>query len=168
MSRNNTYYIVRHGETFATKISHDAEYGDKMLTAEILPKGIPAIKRVAKYLKDIDTDYNYTSELKRCVETAKIISEVTGKKFETNKYLNEKLEPDFQSFLTRMKKAVEEFEGVSGKTYLFCTHGAVISALKYLLLTGRYDIDNLMDFPDPGTVLVVTPKEEKLLNFNAT
>jgi broad specificity phosphatase PhoE len=45
---------------------------------EILPEGIPAVKRLADYLKDIKTDINFTSPYLRCKQTVDIISKVSG------------------------------------------------------------------------------------------
>ena len=44
-------------------------YGDQVESAEILEEGIPTIKKLGEYLKDIKTEVNYTSPFKRCIQT---------------------------------------------------------------------------------------------------
>ncbi len=163
---NNSYYIFRHGETFASK--GNVDYGAKEYITEILPEGVPAIQQLAEYLNTIQTTRNLTSELLRCVQTSGIVAEVTGKKFERFPLLNEFLEVSFVEFGLRMKKLVAELESKDNQTYLLCTHGAIISALKYLLTTGDYEKQNLMDYPKTGTLIVIKEAGVDLLDFNTT
>ena len=58
------FYIFRHGATYYSK--YDISYGEQVETAEILPEGIAAVKRLGKYLKNIDTDFNVSSPYQRC------------------------------------------------------------------------------------------------------
>lgn len=166
MSNKNTYYIFRHGETFASKA--DVDYKDREFTAEILPEAVHVVERLAEYLKEIRTDFNLTSEFLRCRQTAEIVSRITGKEFAPEPLVNEYLKnfgESFFQFRARMKKAVEKFEARKG-VYLICTHGAVISALKYLLSTGKYEEADLMDYPRTGTLLIISGADTKLLDFN--
>lgn len=160
----NKYYIFRHGETYASK--NNVDYGLTQYSAEILPEGIGAVRLIGEYLKSVSSDKNLTSELLRCVQTSNIIAKISGKKFEKYPLLNEYLENSFSEFRARVKRLVEEFETESGRTYLLCTHGAVISALKYLLTEGKYEEQNLMDYPKTGTLLIITENQVDLLDFN--
>lgn len=155
---------MRHGETFASR--DGVPYGDRELTAQILPSGISAIERLGKYLKEINTTVNYTSELPRCVQTSQIVSRITGKTFTNYPMLNELFEDSFEKFNSRMEQLVEKLESYQGQIYLLCTHGAVISALKYLLTTGNYAIHNLMDYPNTGMLMIIKNGKVELLDFN--
>lgn len=160
----NNYYIFRHGETFSTR--DKVPYGDKQYEAEVLPEGIEPIKRLANYLAYTKTDYHITSELIRCLQTSQIVTQITGKKFEQNPLLNEYLEDAFDEFKERMKTLVASLEEEHGRTYLICTHGAVISALKHLIIYGEYEEQNLMDFPVPGTLMIINNTGSEIVDFN--
>jgi len=161
----NSYYIFRHGETFSTR--DGTPYGERQFEAEILPQGVPAIKRLAEKLKDRHFDYYYTSELLRCLQTSQIVASVLGVEFEKNKLLNEMLEPGFVEFRNRVKTLVAKMEEEEYKAYLLCTHGAVISALKHLLVFGKYEEENLLDYPIPGTLMVINRSGSEILDFNS-
>ena len=163
-SLRNNYYIFRHGETINSK--NDVDYGDKEYVRKILPEGVPAIKKLGEYLKNVQTNRNLTSELLRCVQTSDIVSGITGKKFEKYPLLIEYMDNSFAGFKLRMKKLVAELESKEDLTYLICTHGAVISALKYLLTTGKYEEQNLMDYPKTGTLMIIENGKVDLLDFN--
>lgn len=160
----NNYYIFRHGETFSTR--DKVPYGDKQYEAEILPEGVDAIKRLADYLKYIKTDVCYTSQILRCLQTSQIVADITGKKFEQEQLLNEYLEQSFEQFKSRVMALVERMQAERGKTYLICTHGAVISALKHLIIYGDYKEAELMDFPIPGTLMVINNTGSEIVDFN--
>ncbi len=163
-SSSNKYYIVRHGETFASLNS--VPYGDQQETAEILPEGVPAIKRLAEYLKTVPTDINYTSRFLRCLQTSQAINQITGKEFEKHKLLGEYVEPTFDEFKERMQTLVTELEQAEKTTYLLCTHGGIISALKHLLIFGEYEESDLMDYPVPGTLMIISSSGSEVINFN--
>lgn len=164
-SSSNKYYIFRHGETFASLNS--VPYGEEQETAEILPEGVPAIKKLAEHLRTVHTDVNYTSRYLRCLQTSQAVSQITGKEFTRHELLGEYVEPTFGEFKTRMEKLVEELEKSQKTSFLLCTHGGVISALKHLLIYGKYEESDLMDYPVPGTLMVITSSGSEVLNFNA-
>lgn len=161
----SSYYIFRHGETFSTR--DGIPYGDRQFEAEILPQGVPAIKRLAEHLKATHFDYYYTSELLRCLQTSQVVASALGVEFEKNKLLNEMLEPTFEEFRERVQNFINETEGREHKTYLLCTHGAVISALKHLLVFGKYEKENLLDYPIPGTLMVINSSGSEIVDFNS-
>jgi hypothetical protein len=66
----------------------------------------------------------------------------------------------------RAKKLVEKLEEKRKTSYLLCTHGAVISAIKHLLIYGDYKYENLMDFPVPGTLMIIDSSGSEVLDFN--
>lgn len=160
----NNFYIFRHGETFASR--DKVPYGDRQYETEVLPEGIEPIKRLANYLSFTKTDFHYTSELIRCLQTSQIVTQITGKKFEQNSLLNEYLEDSFDQFRERVKKFVDQANQETNKTFLICTHGAVISALKHLIIFGEYEEHDLMDFPVPGTLMILNNTGSEIVDFN--
>lgn len=151
-----TYYILRH----ALATHSTTGYGDEIVSAHILPEGRKAIERMAKYFTDIPSDANITSELIRCRETAKIITDTTGKSFITDKRLNEYSAEEnysnesFEQFRQRLLLFLLDLEQDETKqTILICTHGATMAGLKHILIEGRFTTDNRFDFPAPGVLL---------------
>ena len=67
---NNTFYIVRHGETNWNTLGKTQGHGNSNLTA----KGIEQATTLAKGMNKYPIDYIYTSDLGRAVETATILS----------------------------------------------------------------------------------------------
>lgn len=61
--------FVRHGKT---KINQEGKYGG-FLDTEISEEGINEIKRIEKYLRNIEFDAVYASPLKRAVQSARIL-----------------------------------------------------------------------------------------------
>lgn len=165
MATRCKYYIFRHGETFSTR--DKVPYGDKQFEAQLLPEYHEPIKRIGKYLRYTHSDYNFTSELLRCIQTSQIVSQETGKEFIKEPLLNEYTENTFEDFKKRMVALVEKLESRSGASYLICTHGAVISALKHLIIYNDYSLDNLMDFPRPGTLMLINNAGSEILDFNS-
>lgn len=159
-----TFYIFRHGQTYATW--NRIPYGETVYSADIIPQGIESIKKIGKYLKDIESDYNVSSEFKRCRETVEIISKITGEEFKFDKRLNENIEEDKNMFIKRVKSFVDETKKKNFQNIVICTHGAVISVIKYLILTGKTTNIKLADFPPPGVLLVIKERMLKEMNFN--
>lgn len=142
------------------------DYGDDQYTAEILTDAVPSIKRLGMYLKNIHTDKAYTSELLRCLQTSQIVTDMTGKEFEKFPLLNEFTEKTFEEFKKRAQKLIDKLEENKKTTYLLCTHGAVISALKHLLIFGEYKHENLMDFPVAGSLMIIDRSGSEVMDFN--
>ena len=163
-SLKSKYYIVRHGETFASR--DGVPYGEKQEEAEILPEAFPPIIKLSEYLRTVHTDLNYTSPKLRCLQTSQIITEHSGKVFEKLPLLDEYLEPTFEEFKKRIKKTIEKLESQEGKTYLLCTHGGVISALKHLLIFDEYEEKDLLDYPVTGTLMIINSSGSEIIDFN--
>src|SRR3989337_3356148 len=96
-----TFYILRHGHTYASW--NRIPYGETLYSADIIQQGIKSIKKIGKYLKNIESDYNVSSEFKRCRQTVEIISKISGGKFEFDARLNEDVEEDKNLFIKRVK-----------------------------------------------------------------
>src|SRR5687768_16016928 len=132
-----TFYIFRHGETFATKAGKG--YGVRMFSASILPEATPALSRMGLYLKNISTDYNISSALKRCRQTVEIIGQESGKEFVFDKRLNDYFLESAYHFTNRIKQVLLEMEEKNYSSIAICTHGACISVL-ISLLTAKKDM----------------------------
>jgi broad specificity phosphatase PhoE len=159
------FYIFRHGETYQTK--YNLEYEDEQLTSRVLPEGLPETKRLANYLKGVNSDANLSSEILRCRETVEIVSKISGKEFSFDKRLNEFLEDDFEKLKKRLKDFIDDIKKQNYKSVLICTHGAVIAGLKHLLTEGKFEITDLTDFPQPGSLLILEGKSVELVSFRA-
>lgn len=159
---NKTLYLFRHA--LATKSLFG--YGDKILTAEILPEGKPPIERMADFLKTVPSDFNVCSEITRCQQTAGIVTEKTGKQFTLDKRLNEYYKESFGQLRDRVKDFLRDIEATKHKDILICTHGAVVTAIKNLILKNKFTMFQLYDYPKTGVLLIINGKHIEELDFN--
>jgi broad specificity phosphatase PhoE len=144
-----TIYLFRHGET--QESIHEGEYGSRELTAEILPQGKPAIRRIGEYLKNIPTDHNFSSEVLRCRETVEIISEISGKKFSFDSRLNEWLHDEsFVHLKKRLTSFVNFIENSNFESIAACTHGACMAGIKHLIVDRDFTDSQYHDYPQTG------------------
>lgn len=159
-----TFYIFRHGHTNATLTGTHYDEISKW-TADIVPETVNLIKNIAEYLKKFKFDYSVSSEFTRCRNTVNIISKITKQKFEFDNRLNEDIEDDKDKFISRVSNFYNEIILRDYNNVAICTHGAVLAALKYLLLTGYVNSVQLNDFPPPGTIWVIKNKDFKEVVF---
>lgn len=165
------FYLFRHGETFVTRgqklwyyptfLPETAfSYGTKIFSASILPEAKPVLTKLAEYLKNIPTDFNASSQFRRCRQTVQIVEKITDKEFVFDKRLNELvLEPPWR-FRQRVRNFLNEVQSKDYEAVAICTHGAVL-ALIVTLLTG-----SLSGFPKPGVLVIVEGKKISYINFN--
>ena len=161
---DKTYYILRHGETFATKTR--SSYGDQIESSPILEEGIKVIERIADYLKDIPTDFNVSSPYIRCKQTVLIIESRTDKIFNYDDRLGEFYNKTFDQFKVIVLNLIKELEGSKYETILICTHGSVISAFLNYLLYHHINAEDLPNYPSPGELLIIKNNKSSLLDFN--
>jgi 8-oxo-dGTP diphosphatase len=161
---NKTYYIFRHGETFATK--KKCWYGTKLYSAPILEEGKPSILRLADYLKKYESDYNVCSPFLRCQQTVAIVSEITGKKFESDKRLREFAFEFPWDFTKRILRFIKEMEESKYETIVICTHAAVLSVLIQYLTKGNINLLERVIAPLPGVLTIIKDKKLEEVNFN--
>jgi broad specificity phosphatase PhoE len=160
------FYIFRHAMTYFSK--NDVPYGDQVESAEILPEGIPIVKKLALYLKNIKTDVNFSSPYKRCRQTVEIVKEITGKDFTFDERLhdynprNENIEEMFKR-LTGLYGILKE---KNYKNVAICTHGFPIATLIALMTKGKVDESDLENYPDTGILVIVKDKKVEYLDFN--
>jgi broad specificity phosphatase PhoE len=159
------YYIFRHGETKYSKFHLSYPRDSRLI--EILPEGIPAIKKIGEYLKEIESDYNAVSEFDRCQTTIKIVSETSGKNFKKEARLNEFERESFSEFKNRVKSFVDEIGEKNYRNVVICTHGAVVAALKKLLTGKNIRIIDLPFYPKTGTILRIEGNKIEEIDFNS-
>jgi broad specificity phosphatase PhoE len=157
-----TWYLFRHALSTYSKTG----YGEKVLTAEILPNETAPIQEMSVYLKTVNPSVNYSSEILRCRQTAQIITDNTQKIFIPDGRINEYHQIEFNDFATKIKDIVHEIEKLKTPNILICTHGAVVGAIKHLLLKGNFQEKDLADYPKCGELLIIKDKIPKLINFN--
>lgn len=144
-----TWYLFRH----ALATHGKSGYGDTILTATILPEGIPPIERMAEHIKQLPETLNWSSEFMRCVQTTNIITKITGRKFMTDARLNEYYHESFEVFSERVRFWYNEIIASHPSAVLVCTHGAVIAGLKHLILEGEFLESQTLDYPKCGELL---------------
>lgn len=159
-----TYYIFRHGETFATK--GKTGYGVRVFSAPILPDCIPTLEKMGKYLKKIDSDYCVSSQILRCRQTTEIITSITEKDFVRDERLNEYFLETFKHFTKRVENFIHETEDKKYKRVFVCTHGAVIAVLRGFLVKKAIQPQDLFIYPDPGVLTIVNKTNLEEINFN--
>jgi len=159
-----TYYIFRHGQTFATV--RNSGYGLRRLSAGIVDSARPTIIKMADFLKTVPTDLNLTSPIPRCEQTAQIITLETGKKFTTDWRLTEMMEP-VAILRWRVNSLIKQIEKSEFETTLICTHGAVIAALVSLLTKHKFGANDLLDYPPPGILIKIQNGKVEEYDFNS-
>ncbi len=167
------YYIFRHGDTtesaktFIRLLIYPGKKRDTR-DLDILSTGISALKKIGVYLKNIHTDINFTSPYLRCVKSAEIVGKIANKKFILDDNLRE-LEnkgESFSSFYNRVSVFLKEVENKKYSAVSICTHGAVIAAIKHLKTNGRFYFFQVVDYPDPGSLMIIKEGKVNRINFN--
>lgn len=158
-------YIFRHGETFATKAG--TWYGWKIYSADILPEARPPLERLGAYMQDVHTDFQVSSQVKRCRQTTEIIQSYTHREFIYDKRLNEFFLETYGSLKRRVRSLLQEIEENDYKTVAICTHGGVIWAL-LRELTGHRSMNpfTIFEYPPPGVLTVVQDGKVQQISFN--
>lgn len=162
---NKTYYIFRHGETFATK--GNGLYWHKIFSAPILEEGKPTIIKLAEYLRDIPSDFNVVSPFLRCQQTAAIVTQITGKEFSTDRRIREYTFEIPWLFKKRIISFIKTLEQSSYQSIIICTHSIVIEMLIQFLVHGHVSLTKRMYAPLPGVLSVIKGKDISTFNFNA-
>jgi broad specificity phosphatase PhoE len=158
------YYIFRHGETHATK--HKRWYWHTLYSATILEEGKPSVLRLAKYLKNIPTDYNVSSPFLRCRQTVELVNKVTGKKFEFDKRISERTFELPWTFRNRILSFILEMENTKHKNILICTHSACIRELVAYLTKNNLTPKKEYEAPLPGVLTIIKDGNIEEINFN--
>ncbi len=159
------FYIFRHGETFFTK--HDLPYYENLAkTADILPEARAPITKMAKYLKKIPTDANFTSPYRRCIQTTKIIEKITGKRFKREKNLRDFYSESFNKMLKRISNFLKKINNQKYQSVAICSHGFPIAILTSLITKGKFTLKELNSYPKPGVLICIENGKIRKINFN--
>lgn len=158
------FYIFRHGETFATKDSKG--YGWRIFSASILDEGIPVIEKMGTYLKSVPSDFNASSQYRRCRQTVAIVNQASGKGFVFDLRLNEYFLETFNNFYKRLNSFLDFVEKEEYKSVLVCTHGACIAVLLKILRGQTPSKQDLFYYPRPGVLTIVDGKKTEEVDFN--
>jgi len=159
---NKNIYLVRHGLSTLSKWG----YGKRKLTADLLPQGEIAVRKIARYLKGVPASYNASSDLARCRQTTEIISRITGKSFYYDKRLTDFHHETFTDFKKRISGFLEDISSVNKKNVIICTHAAVIAAMKHFITENKFIYKDRFDYPKEGELVIIKSKEYKKINFN--
>ncbi len=161
------FYIFRHGETYYSK--HNIPYGLNVENASILPESIPITKRLAEYLKNINTDCHMASPYLRCRQTVEIVEQITGKEFEYDDLLHD-YNPNLESVTDTAKRTKKFYENISQKDYkqiAICTHGYPIAMLKSIITKGYINTNpERLVYPQTGVLLIIKNKKISFVDFN--
>lgn len=155
-------YLFRHA--LATKSKRG--YGKKILSATLLDDGIPAFKKLTLFLKDIRESLNISSKILRCRQSAKIISQITHKKFIYDPRINEFYHEEFEDFTKRVTDFLQDLEKNDHQNIIICTHGIVIAAIKNLILKGKFTKSNRYDYPPTGELVIIKNNKIQNIDFN--
>jgi broad specificity phosphatase PhoE len=158
-----TWYIFRHG--LATRSTMG--YGDRIITAEVLPEGIPPVQRLGAYMAHLPYTIGWRSEFLRCEQTAAIVSQATGRAFTPDPRLNEMVHEPFEEVRTRIGAFVSEMHRAGHAHIWVCTHGIVIAGLRHWVTRGDYQRRDELDYIQPGQLLIIRPdKTAEVLKFD--
>jgi broad specificity phosphatase PhoE len=157
-----TWYIFRHALATYSKNG----YGDQIISAPILPEARASIEAMAHYLNDITSSANYSSEYLRCRQTAEIISNVANKKFVFDDRINEFHDEPFEAFHERVHNWYSEVANAQPANIIVCSHGAVLSALRHIVIRGDFIEQGLLDYPPCGELMIIRDKEVQIIDFN--
>jgi broad specificity phosphatase PhoE len=142
-------------------------YGSRVLTAELLPEGIPPIERLARYLEHVPSEYQACSEVLRCRQTAAIVTAATGKPFIIDPRLREYHQETFEQLAERVKSFCDDLLAANYRDAMICTHGAVIAAMKHYLTDGVIDRRHETDYTQTGQLLIIhDDKTTSVIDFN--
>jgi broad specificity phosphatase PhoE len=169
------YYIFRHAETFPSKTQGGIYDGDNFKTP-ILYEGKDITVKLANYLKDIESDYNVSSPYERCLETIKIISEITGKEFVIDERVGEFFEKEYLDYRKKIEEFLAEIKQKNYSSVIICTHGATMSQLIHLICDENpEEYIPVSEYESTGILVIVEDKQSlrpnglkeiKKVNFN--
>ncbi len=161
-----TFYIFRHGLTYAVKTG--TAYGLGFLTAPIIDEGVPSLEKMGQFLSKYPTDFNVSSPLRRCKQTAEIITRISGKKFVFDRRVREFFLETGGMVRRRIKSLLSEIDRRGYEKVAICTHGAIISALITQITAREEKVPeyDLFHYPPSGVLVIVEDGKVEEINFN--
>ena len=134
-----TLYLVRHGET----VDNAAQILQGQCQGQLNEKGIEQAKEVCEKMKNCDIDVFISSDLKRSIDTCRIIAAPHNKDVETTPLIRERDWGDFTGkFIPDLKDAawpdnVETLEKMRSRARNFLTYLKVTYSDKKILVVGH-------------------------------
>ncbi len=150
--KSQTFYLFRHG--LATHSQNG--YGDRALTAGLLPEAYPAVEKLADFLSQFTFNLRLVSPVLRCQQTMEVVSKKIGQEFATDNRVIEYYPEIFPPFQQRMVELTADLEQQSAECIAICTHGGVIAGLTHLLRGEQFTETNLMDHPLPAGLVILS------------
>lgn len=147
-----TFYIFRHG--LATHST--TGYGERALTAELLPEGKAAVHLLGEHLKQFPIELGLTSPVPRCLQTARIVTQHTQLPFTIEAALTEYYPEVFEPFQVRLRSLARQLLAHPARHMALCTHGGVIAGLRHLLLGESFTEAQLLEYPQPAGLVIIT------------
>lgn len=147
-----TFYLFRHG--LATHST--TGYGDRALTADLLPEGKPAAHQLGMYLTQFPVELALTSPVPRCLQTAAIVAKHTGWQFRIEEQATEYYPEVFAPFHNRLTHFAQYLRNLPQQHVAICTHGGVIAGLKHLLTEGSFTESQMLDYPKPAGLIIIS------------
>jgi broad specificity phosphatase PhoE len=147
LAQKKHWFIFRHG--LAT---HALSYGDTILTADLLPEGLPAVEKLADLLANKPCDVLYSSPLARCKHTAEKVAEKKQIEIIQDERLRDYYDESHDAFKLRVADFLTEAAQRENQSIFICTHGIVIAALKHLIQEGSFNMADELDFPPPASM----------------
>jgi len=165
-SQNQRFFIFRHGETNHTK--KHIPYGDQIFSADILPEGIPVIKKLAEHVSKIPIDAAYSSPFKRTRQTVDIVAPITGFEFAYDERIGDYLDEEpMDKFNARIKSFIDEIRKTGARNALICTHGYPIAAMIQYITKGKIELDEMKNYPVPGVLVEIKGGKVNYRDFNS-
>lgn len=163
-------YIFRHGDTkeSGSLLVKFLGYRGDSHNLPILPKGLPALEKIGKFLKDVPTDANFCSPYLRCMESAKIVGSIAKKIYQPDERIQE-LDSSggkISSFFKRVNNFLDEINKKNYSAVSICTHGAVIAVIKHPEIGKKVFFFQVLDFPNPGNLIIIKDGKVDTINFN--
>ena len=156
------FYLFRHGETYFSK--NGLPYGKQVESANILPESISQAKDIASKLDREGVRTIYSSPIKRCVQTVKIIKkEVPAIKCLFLQELEEEkisrgLE-NLTELIKRLQTALDKIKTTKTKRVGICTHGWPLAIMIALLQEKPIRQQDLLNHPKCGELIIVRARE---------
>ncbi len=146
------FYIIRHGLATHSLVG----YGDSILTAELLPEGMPAVERLAAHMRDqqLVAHEVWSSPVKRCMQTAKIVADVMALPQHSEPRISEQVNETLGEIVQRISSWLDDVIETKPSAVVVCTHGAVIAVLTHFLLGRDGQIDE-QDYVKPAGLRLI-------------
>ncbi len=105
------------------------------------------------------------SEIPKALQTAEIITEITGKEFVRDQRLNEHHKETWQELVARVEGFLAEMNASKHENLFVGSHGAVIAVLTNHINKGRFKVRSQFEYPKPAGLFVIKGGVIEEINF---